>query len=332
VSRRAGDLAKVKRDRSLFRAAPMLLRLLATAAEIAGRARAHDVVYANSQKAFVLAGLAAFVARRPLVWHLHDILSPAHFGAAQRRLVVFLANRFATRVIVPSRPAAEAFVAAGGKADRVRVVPNGLDVADAAPADDRAAARAQAGLPDGFVIGVFSRLSPWKGQHIAVQALTELPGVSLAIIGGALFGEDDYTARLLRDAATLGVEHRVRFLGHRTDVPALMRLVDVVVHTSIDAEPFGRTLVEAMLCRVPVVAAANGAVPDILDGGRAGLLVPPADPTALAEAVNSLRAAPAATREMVDVAQTRAKSLYGRKQMRAGIDAALAELPGGPRR
>ncbi len=76
---------------------------------------------------------------------------------------------------------------------------------------------------------------------------------------------------------------RVRFLGQRDDVPALMRAVDAVVHPSTEPEPFGRTLVEAMLARRPLVAAEAGAVPEILDGGRAGLLFPPGDWAALAD-------------------------------------------------
>jgi glycosyltransferase involved in cell wall biosynthesis len=330
VSRRAGSLSRVKRDRSLLRAAPMLARLLATTAEIRANARDHDVVYANSQKAFVLAAIAARLAGKPLVWHLHDILSDAHFGAAQRKLVVWLANRFAKRVIVPSRATGDAFVAAGGTSRLVRVVANGLDIPAAdRPSQDRAAARAEAGLPDGFLIGVFSRLAPWKGQHIALQALSSLPGARLVIVGDALFGEDAFAARLRDDATTLGLADRVVFLGHRTDVPALMRLMDVVVHPSIAAEPFGRTLVEAMLCRVPVVAANTGAVAEILDNGRAGTLVPPGDVAALAEALLSLHDRPAPAASRLDHAEARAKTVYGQAGMRAGIDIVLSDLMAG---
>jgi glycosyltransferase involved in cell wall biosynthesis len=331
VSRRAGSLARVKRDRSLLHAVPMVARLLGTAAEIRGIAGQHDVVYANSQKAFVLSAIAARLAGTPLVWHLHDILSDAHFGTAQRKLVVWLANRFAKRVIVPSRATGDAFVAAGGTSSLVRVVANGLDIpAEDRPLRDRAAAREKAGLPDGFLIGVFSRLAPWKGQHIALQALPALPGARLVIVGDALFGEDAFAARLRRDATTLGVADRVTFLGHRKDVPALMRLMDVVVHPSIAAEPFGRTLVEAMLCRVPVVAANTGAVPEILDDGRAGTLVRPGDVAALADALILLRDQPGPDASRLDHAEARARTVYGQAGMRAGIDIVLSDLLADP--
>ena len=116
-SRWGRGLSKVKRDASLWSAAPLVLRLGAVIAEIGAAALRHDLVYANSQKAFALAAIAAAIVRRPLIWHLHDIVDRSHFGSAQRRLQIALANRLASRVIVPSRAAATAFcVAAGGDA------------------------------------------------------------------------------------------------------------------------------------------------------------------------------------------------------------------------
>ena len=309
-------LSRVKRDGSLLRALPLAGRLLATQAELAQRARRHDVMYANSQKAFVLAALAAGLTRRPLVWHLHDILDPAHFGAGQRRLQVALANRSASCVVVPSAAARAAFIAAGGRAELVQVVPNGLDLErDPTP---KATLRAELGLPDGPLFGVFSRLAPWKGQHIALQAMASLPHASCVLAGSALFGEDAYETRLRTLAQELGLADRVRFLGQRDDVPRLMQAVDAVVHPSVDAEPFGRTLVESMLLRTPVIATDAGASTDILEAGRAGTLVPPNDADALAAALGAaLATAPDAA--MLDRAETRAKTAYGVAAMRASI-------------
>ena len=132
-------------------------------------------------------------------------------------------------------------------------------------------------MPPGPLIGVFSRLAPWKGQHIVLQALAGLPGVHGIFAGSALFGEDAYAASLRVLASELGIADRVVFLGQRGDVPALMRAVDIVVHPSVDPEPFGRTLVEAMLARTPVIATDAGAASEILGGGEAGMLVPPGD-------------------------------------------------------
>ena len=330
LARHGGDLGAIKRDRSLLRALPKLRHMAGLVIELARAARAHDVVYANSQKSFVLAALATRIARRTLVWHLHDILTPAHFAGAQRRLVIGLANRCAQAVIVPSQAAADAFVAAGGRARLLHLVPNGLDIPPETAS--RHELRATLGLPvsfkgDGFMFGVFSRLSPWKGQHVAIGALAGLPGARCVIVGDALFGEDAYATELRHLAETTGVADRVAFLGHRTDVPRLMRAMDAVVHPSVDPEPFGRTLVEAMLARVPVIATATGAAPGILDGGLAGILVKPGSAASLAEALVRVRTDPASHAAMIDRAEARALARFSAPQMVAAIDAVLCGLP-----
>ena len=201
------------------------------------------------------------MARRPLIWHLHDIVSSDHFGEGQRRLQIGLANRFAARVVVPSQAAAAAFIAAGGREGLVHVIPNGIDlVRDPLPQPEL---RMGLGLPSGPLIGVFSRLAPWKGQHIVLQALASLPGVRCVIAGAALFGEDAYATKLHEMVRELGLADRVRFVGHRSDVPRLMQACDAVIHPSVDPEPFGRTLIEAMLMRVPVIATDAGAPSEI---------------------------------------------------------------------
>ncbi|EJW11502.1 Glycosyltransferase [Rhodovulum sp. PH10] len=324
TSRHGRGLAQVKRDRSLLRAAPLAGKLAAIVLELARLARRHDLVYANSQKAFVLAALATPLARRPLVWHLHDILDATHFAAAQRRLQITLANTFATAVIVPSQAAADAFVASGGKARLVTVVPNGVPAKlDPHP---KAVLRAALNLPAGPLVGVFSRLAPWKGQHIVIEALTRLEGVHAVIAGDALFGEDSYAARLRALVADRGLSERVTFLGHRSDVQHLMQAVDIVIHPSVDPEPFGRTLVEAMLAETPVIATDAGAAPDILANGAAGTLVPPADADALADAIRGVLAAPDDLTPQLAFAATRAHTHYGVARMQERIAAVIDEV------
>ena len=107
--------------------------------------------------------------RRPLIWHLHDIVDRSHFGPAQRRLQIALANRLAARVIVPSRAAATAFTSAGGRPELIEIVPNGVDLVPESWPPSKL--RSELGLPAGPLAGVFSRLAPWKGQHVVLEAL-----------------------------------------------------------------------------------------------------------------------------------------------------------------
>ena len=315
VARWGSGLAGIQRDSSLLRALPLAGRLAATTAGLARAAHRHDLVYANSQKAFVLASVAAALARRPLIWHLHDIINGAHFGEGQRRLQVGLANRLAAGVVVPSQAAADAFTAAGGRTSLLHVIPNGIDlVRDPLPA---AALRDHLGLPPGPLIGVFSRLAPWKGQHIVLRALARLPSVRCVVAGDALFGEHAYAHALHDLARDLGVLDRVQFLGQRPDVPRLMQACDAVIHPSVDPEPFGRTLIEAMLMRAPIIATDAGAPSEVLDGGAAGTLVPPGDVAALAEAVQAVLSNRVGLEPQVDRAEARARSQYGVVAMRA---------------
>lgn len=325
---KSADFSAIKRDRSLLLALPMAGALVRVILDIVQCGRAYDVLYANSEKAFVLGAVAAAIARRPLIWHLHDILAPAHFGYTNRKLVVALANAFATRVIVPSRAAAQAFIASGGRPDRVRLVVNGLvlDQSDLGSDDDN---RRALGLPEGFLFGVFSRLCPWKGQHVAIECLVHLPGACCVIVGAALFGEHAYAEELRRLACRLGVAERVIFLGHRDDVPRVMRAVDVVVHPSVAPEPFGRTIVEAMLVARPVISTRTGATPETVLDDETGLLVEPDRPVELARALDRLRTNPALAQKLTETARRRAQDLYSAARMRDGIDKVLHEvLPG----
>jgi glycosyltransferase involved in cell wall biosynthesis len=273
---------------SLARAAP---QLLAFYQEVRRRLQDANLVYCNTPKAIVLGGLIAWLSRRNLVVHLHDLLTDEHFSPMNLKLLQFFARR-AGLVIANSNATAETFVATGGRRALLEVVYNGFEPELFARPKDlvQSALRAQLGLPTGRLIGIFGRLTRWKGQHVALEALRSLPGIHLAIVGEALFTEDDraYREELQRTAEEPGLQGRVHFLGFRSDVTALLQAMDVVVHCSVAAEPFGRVIVESMLAGTPVVSTRGGGVDEIITDGQDGFLVPPADPPALALAVGKI--------------------------------------------
>jgi glycosyltransferase involved in cell wall biosynthesis len=301
---------------------------VAAAVRLARLARRHDVMYANSQKAFVVAAIAATLARRPLIWHLRDILSGQHFSLANVRLVVTLANRVAHRVIANSQASADAFIAAGGRSSKLRVIYSGVDPApflSVAQADIDVARAQLASAGRAAVLGLFGRLSPWKGQHVALQALPALPGAHLLVVGAPLFGEEAYEGRLRRLAGELGVTERVSFLGSRSDVPVLMGLVDVVLHTSTEPEPFGRVLVEGMLAGKPVVATRAGGAAEIVEDGVTGRLVTPGDSGALADAIRELLVSETMRDRMGQAGRARACRLFRSQWTLEQIAGVLAE-------
>ncbi|WP_414543384.1 glycosyltransferase [Nostoc sp. CCY0012] len=279
----------VRKQSNLLQAATSLGQLTPLLAKVVQTAKKYDVIYANTQKALVIGALASFIAHRPLVYHLHDILSPEHFSQTNLRVAVTLANGFASLVIANSQASQTAFVAAGGRPELTEIVYNGFAPENYQPAESEVKKlQQQLELEGKFVVGHFSRLAPWKGQHILIEALTQCPPeVTVILVGDALFGEQDYVQKLHQQVATMGLEHRVKFLGFRTDIPQLMTACDLVAHTSTSPEPFGRVIVEAMLCGTPVVAAKAGGAMELVEHGSNGFLVTPGEPQELVQIIHT---------------------------------------------
>ncbi len=277
---------QVRKESSVIQGLASLTQLLPLITKVAKVAREYDVIYANTQKALVIGALASFLSHRPLVYHLHDILSPEHFSKINRAIAVNLANR-ASLIIANSQASKTAFIAAGGKANIVEVAYNGFDSKLYQISENKIKQiRQELGLTDKFIVGHFSRLSPWKGQHILIEALAKTPeNVTVILVGDALFGEQDYILKLHQQVANLALENRIKFLGFRTDIPQLMSACDLIAHTSTAAEPFGRVIVEGMLCGKPVIAAKAGGAMEIVEHGINGFLVTPNQPQELAEVI-----------------------------------------------
>ncbi|MFM0286257.1 glycosyltransferase family 4 protein [Paraburkholderia megapolitana] len=274
---------------------------------IAAEAKRFDVLFLNTQKALVLGALGKPLHRRPVIWYLHDIMSAQHFGFVQRAIVKWMVRHMVDRVVANSHASAQALAALTGCAtDTLAVVHNGIDTSifdsfGTLDADDIAALRKRLGLPEHvWLAGLFGRIAPWKGQHVAIGALARLHDVHLVLVGDALYGEHAYAQELRNLAQRLGVTERVHFVGFRDDVPAWMKAMDVIVHTSTEPEPFGRVIVEGMAATKPVIATAAGGVTEIIRHQHNGWLVQPGDEKDLADAVSSLRASPDLAQRLAD--------------------------------
>lgn len=285
----ATQAIQVRKQSNLLQSLASVGQLAPLLAKVVQTAKEYDVIYANTQKALVIGALASFLARRPLVYHLHDILSLEHFSQTNLRIAVTLANRFASLVIANSQASQTAFIQAGGNAKITEIVYNGFECQNyQISASEVKELQQKLGLEGKFVVGHFSRLAPWKGQHILIAALSQCPPeVTVILVGDALFGEQDYVQQLHEQVAQLKLENRVKFLGFRADVPQLMAACNLVAHTSTAPEPFGRVIVEAMLCGTPVVAAQAGGAMELVEHGVNGFLVTPGEIAELAQVINT---------------------------------------------
>ncbi|WGV26099.1 glycosyltransferase family 4 protein [Halotia branconii] len=302
----------VRKQSNLVQALGSLGQLAPLLAKVIQRAKKYDIIYANTQKALVIGALASFLARRPLVYHLHDILSTEHFSQINLRVAVNLANKFASLVIANSQASQKAFVQAGGRPELTTIVYNGFEPQIYQTCESEIKQlRQDLGIAEKFVVGHFSRLAPWKGQHILISALAQCPeNVTAILVGDALFGEQDYVKQLHQQIAILGLEKRVKFLGFRVDIPQLMAACDLVAHTSTSPEPFGRVIVEAMLCGKPVVAAKAGGAIELVEDGINGFLVTPKEPQELAQVIHTCVQEPEMTARIASHARTLASQRF----------------------
>ena len=215
---------------------------------------------------------------------------------------------------------------AGGRNNLVEVVYNGFDLEKYQNLEERARQlRQELNLEGSYLVGNFSRLSPWKGQHILLEALTHCPKAIAILVGDALFGEDEYVQELHQQVKQLGLAERVMFLGFRSDIPQLMSMCDLVVHTSIAAEPFGRVIVEAMLCQKPVIATAAGGAVELIENGQTGWLTPPKDPLKLAEIINQCQKEPATAKAIAQAGKISAKQRFNLSSIEQQIERLLSQ-------
>ncbi|MEB3337769.1 MAG: glycosyltransferase family 4 protein [Leptolyngbyaceae bacterium] len=304
---------RIQKESTFVQGLSSLERLLPLIVETTRLSQNYDLIYANTQKALVVGAIASVLSHRPLVYHLHDILSLDHFSPANRAIAVKLANRFASLVIANSQATQAAFVAAGGQLNRTQVVYNGFEPERYSQIHtDRNQIRQQLDLLNpGFLVGHFSRLSPWKGQHILLNALAQCPTeIGAIFVGDALFGEQAYAQQLQEQVIQLNLQDRVQFLGFRSDIVPLMAACDLVAHTSTAPEPFGRVIVEAMLCGRPVLAAGAGGAVELVEPGKTGWLVPPGDADALARAIATCYTQSEETSRVANQAQIQARHRF----------------------
>jgi glycosyltransferase involved in cell wall biosynthesis len=162
------------------------------------------------------------------------------------------------------------------------------------------------------IILIPGRITRWKGQDIALEALkqlTDLPWVAL-LVGAANPKNAQYEAELRTSIANSGLLERVRLLGHRTDLPALYKLSTLTICSPTSPEAFGRTQAESLAMGTPVVAAAHGGALEILTGKLADWLVPPADSTALAEKIRALLTSPALRKNLGRLAKQQTRQHF----------------------
>ncbi len=283
-------LAPLRRDLSVGTALypARLLRAVKAVADLATEIRA-DLIHTNME--ILLEGaIAARWLRRPHVMHYRG-------NTLDRPKLVFdgLAAAWswgADTIYCISNATAEVF-RRRGQASKVEVLYNPIDVSAFRDAARNEAMRARLGAaPDEALVGTVARVHPRKDLETFVRAAAQVTAaeqkVHFVVVGTAEADvEHAYRESLNRLVRSLGLEARVTFAGAMRDIPSVMRALDVFVLTSRH-EGFGRVVAEAMAASRPVVVTDEGALPELVQGGAAGRVAPPTDPTAFATHISTL--------------------------------------------
>jgi glycosyltransferase involved in cell wall biosynthesis len=253
------------------------------------RRRHIDLLHTNSLKAHLLGGLAAKLTKTPLIWHVRDLITSDSLPLKVARTFRLLSRCLPDLIIADSHAVAATFSRRPSK--RIHVVHEGTPFEEfALHSKPNASDRSE----DTQIIGLVGRISPWKGQDIFLRAAglvrRKYPAARFRIVGAALFDESEFEQKLHELAADLDLGNVLTFTGFRNDIHQAIAELDVLVHASTRPEPFGQVIIEGMAAAKPVVATNAGGVPEIVEDGVTGFLVPMNDPERMAEAIDRLLA------------------------------------------
>ncbi|MFI7577236.1 glycosyltransferase family 4 protein [Micromonospora sp. NPDC049497] len=325
------------RPRQLPRVAAAELRLVRLIREFRP-----DVVHAHLLKANVACRIASLAGGSNL--HINQVTGINHLRSPILRRID-LATLSRADVLIGSCTAfADRYRRYGAR--RVAVSHYGCDVRRLDPAIPGDAFRREFGLTlDTPTVGMVAHMYPTrlkafreigvKGHEVLLDAvprlLAQVPGVHVFVVGDEFVGTGDYR-RALEDRATrLGVADRVHFTGHRSDIQNVLAAMDVLVNPSLE-ESACYAMIEALLMEKGAVASDVGGLPDTVQHGETGLLVPPGDAAALADAVAELLTDPVRRREMGRLGRVRCLDRFDIERTVADVEAvyreALAERAG----
>jgi Glycosyltransferase len=229
----------------------------------------------------IQAALAARLVGAAVVWRLADVSAPMLL----RRAIGLLLPDLADVILVNGHATVPEYPGLSRAAGRVTVYYPMID--DAAFEDAQVIVPRQPGT---LVIGMVANINPDKGIDVFVEAaglLARRAELRFILVGAEHDTHREYARRIHERVRQLGIESRFEFTGERSDIASLMRGMDVFVISS-NREGSTTTAIEAMASCLPIVATNVGAVGEVVADRETGLLVPPADPRAMATAVEAL--------------------------------------------
>ena len=253
-----------------------------------------DLIYSVGIKCHLFAAIISPLVSIPVLWHLRDMLAPGPTLTTLRTIGRLPLIHLAAN----SKSTADNF-REGSKIpdDKIPVVHNGLNPKDYAPEPNRIYNRAFGVSDDTPIVGIVGVIARWKGQLEFIRMAKSLHNAGskakFVVVGSEIYdtlGERGVLKSLEAEVEKLGLTEVVHFAGYVQKPAEAINGFDVLVHASIEPEPFGRVVAEAMACGVAVAAAGAGGIMELIENGKTGLLFKPGDVAEMTHAVQCLLA------------------------------------------
>ena len=271
-----------------------------------------DIVYTNTAVIFPGA-IAARRKRIKSVWHVREIIA----NKIENLFISLMINRYADVVIANSKATGDSLRVNRRK---IKVVYNAVEIKESTDRIEH----------DGLVVGMAGRINRWKGQKLFVDAaelvLEKHPQIVFRIAGEAYSGEEYFKNDLVKHIREKGLENAVQLLGQVNDMPSFYRGLDIFVLPSIQPEPFGLVVIEAMGYGIPVIATNHGGPTEIVEDGADGYLVDYNSPKQMAERINYLIENPERREKMGEMGSIKREERFSIKSMVDNIENILRDL------
>jgi len=243
-----------------------------------------DLVHLNNNPFSMDWLIASKLHRAPCIAHQRGIRTQLD------RSEIVMA-RCMDRVVCISEYVWNSLKLSGCKTKNFTLIHNGVDISSFSPRPKNYKLLQALAIDSGnVVIGMIGNIKEWKGQHVLVEALGKLvasyPNITVLFVGKFDRHSENYKARILKLSETSGLTENLIFTGYTPNIKEHITLMDIVVHASIQPEPFGRVIIEAMSMGKPVVASNDGGVREIIQHEQSGLLFEPGNSGELAECIS----------------------------------------------
>lgn len=287
-----------------------------------------DVVHLHGYKEDLYGLPAARQAEVPVVATNHLWNGSDRMVRFYERLDALVLRAMAPRIVAVSGGIRDEMIARGVSAERITVIANAvpysfLDDAEGMTSSEQVSEFG--GMSEDLVVATCARLAPEKGHQYMLDAMSLLASRGVRSVRWRIVGEGPLRGWLEHEIKTRALGDRIRLEGYRSDVRAVLSSVGAVVQPSLK-EGMPIALLEAMALGVPVIATAVGAVPEFVRDGTSGILVPPADPDSLANALERFQTNPAFRRQVGSAAKVDVLSRFTPEVMARQYDSVYQQV------